>query len=362
MKNYKLILLTALTIVVMIVAGIFVNSRAPQATKEKNLLFPGLSSQLDDVAHIQIQGYDESISLSRQGNIWVIDDFDGYPALLDKVKSTVIGVSELRIVAPKTASARLYHRLGVEGPDIEDSPSLRLILKDNSDKILADLIVGSQRKSRAAENKPGLYIRLTGSKQSYLVEGLLDITSRKTDWFERTLFDIPSANISKIEITHSDGDTYTVFKTDKGQDDFELKPIPAGKKQTSVIILNKFGSLLQDFHSSGVRSATSISEPNENIDAVVTTFEGLIARIHAFELDDIAYARFRFEFDENLMAKTEDDKQIDSQNFKQLADNLNQKLEGWIFEIPEFKYDVIKKKSVRLLIDASIEDELEEDL
>ena len=357
MKKSRLVILSIITLCVIIAAGNFVKSRAPQSQKEKELFFPGLSEKLDEVAAIEVNGYQGSVSLSRQGNDWVIDDFDGYPALPEKVKSAVIGVSELRIVAPKTADSQLYPRLGVEDPSIENSTSLLVTLEDSDDNVLASLIAGSARRSLAAEDKPGLYIRKPDSKQSYLVEGRLDVSAFKTDWFERTLFDIQSAKVSRVEIRHSDGDVYSVYKSDKGQDDFELEPVPEGKQAGSAVLLNKFGSLLQGFQANGAHGRENVDEPDESVDAAVSTFEGLTAGIHAFQKDGIAHATFTFAFDqpESEDEGTEDEGAEDegAEDFAALVAELNQRLSGWVFEIPAFKYDVLKERSASLLADKS---------
>lgn len=348
MRNNRLIILAVITLIVVGVAGVFVKLRTPQAPPEKALLFPELASKLREVSAIDIAGQTESISLSRKGDDWVIDDFDGYPALPETVKSTVIGVSELRIVAPKTADPQLYPRLGVEDPSSPDATSLLLTLKDGDDNILAGLIVGHPRKSRAAEDKPGLYIRKPDAKQSYLVEGLLNLSAEKSRWFERTLFDIQSANISRVKIDHADGDAYSVFKSEKGRDDFELEPVPAGKQATSTIILNKFGSLLREFHSNSVHAQENISRPDSWVDARISTFEGLVVDIRAFEAEGIGYAAFNFDYDQANVAAEDPST---SEEFQALVDGLNQRLAGWIFEIPDFKYEVLSRSSASLLVD-----------
>ena len=284
MRKNTLIILAAVTLLVAILAVIVTDFRALQQQKEKPLLFPALSSQLDKVASIEIKSDIDSISLSRHQNSWTIDEFAGYPALLEKVKATVIGVSELRIIAPKTADKARYDRLGVEGLGVAGSPSLYLTLKDSDDAVLADLIVGLPRSSRAAENSPGLYVRRPDDAQSYLVEGLLAISADKRDWFERLLFDIPMADIHSVSVSHSDGDTYTIAKSDPDQADFVLAPVPQGKKARSAVILNKLGSLLQGFHAEAVHKADAIPNTDNPIAVVVKTFAGLVAHIRFFNM------------------------------------------------------------------------------
>jgi len=341
-KN-KLIVLSLVTVCVIIAASVFVKLRAPQLEKDKPHFFPELAEKIESVNHISIKGYAESINLSRVDNIWVIDEFDAYPAIPEKVKSAVFGAADLKLNTKKTALSRLYHRLGVEGPDIEDTASLLLSLEDGENNKLIDVIIGKPRHSSASQSSPGLYVRNADDEQSYLVDGVMEISAVKTDWIERTLFDIPAEAIKSVRIDHPDGDTFTLFKNEKGQEQFELQNIPYGKKIASELIIKRFGSILQDMQISGARSQEKFESPNKSISAQIVTFEGIIANITTFETDDIAYASFEFRFDDSLLVKDEEKNKVE--DVKAFIGNLNARILNWWFEIPAFKYDVLKKRS-----------------
>ncbi|MCZ6803592.1 MAG: DUF4340 domain-containing protein [Proteobacteria bacterium] len=341
-KN-KLIALSLVTITAIIAATIFVKMNAPQTEKDKIPFFPGLAEQIESVNHISIKGYVDSINLTRVNDIWLIDEFDGYPALPEKVKRAVLGAADLKINAPKTSLPRLYHRLGVEGPEIEESTSLLLTLGDLEENKIIEVIVGKPRRSSASQSSPGLYVRRLDDEQSYLVDGVLDITAIKTAWIERSLFDIPAEAIKSVRIDHGDGDTFTLFKSEKGQDQFELENLPFGKKLASELIINRFGSILQDMQISGARSKENIKAQGDSIHTRITTFEGIIADITAIEYDDIPYASFEFSYDESLLLEDEENEKID--NVKTFIGNLNAHTLDWWFEIPGFKFDVLKKRS-----------------
>lgn len=281
--------------------------------------------------------------------MWVIDEFDGYPALPDKVKSTVLGAADLKINAAKTKLPRLYPRLGVEGPEVEDTTSLLLSLKDADAKNIIDVIIGKPRRSSASQSTPGLYIRRPTEDQAYLVDGVMDITALKTDWIDRTLFDIPAEAIKSVRVDHADGDTYTLFKNEKGQELFELENLPVGKKLASELIINRFGNILQDIQISGARSKEKLQEPENGVHVRINTFEGTIIYINAFEQDDIAYASFEFRYDESLIVK--DDEQEQAKGVKEFVANMNARTQNWWFEIQGFKYDVIKKRTNTIMRD-----------
>ena len=341
-KN-KLVILSSITITVIVAATIFANLRAPQSQKEKTPFFPELAKQIESVNYISIKGYSDSINLTRKNNIWGIDEFDGYPALADKIKSTVLGAADLKINAPKTTLPRLYHRLGVEGPDAEDANSLLLSLYDSNKNKIIEVIVGKSRLSSSAKNISGLYVRKPDDKKSYLVDGVLNISSIKTDWIRRNLFDIPAESIKSVNITHSDGDSYTLYKNEKGQEKFELENITVSQELASELIINRFGTILQDLQISGAKSKELLKEENKSTSIKVTTFEGIVGNITAFKYNDIAYASFVFSYDDEI-GKNNNEEEIKNEDIKSYITSLNLDAENWWFEIPEFKYDIIKRR------------------
>ena len=364
MINNKLIALSLITITVIVAATIFANLRAPQSDKQKASFFPELTKQIESVNYISIKGYNDSINLTRKNDIWGIDEFDGYPALPEKIKSAVLGAADLKINASKTALPRLYHRLGVEGPEIEDTASLLLTLSDSNQNKIIEVIVGKPRLSSSAKNTSGLYVREPEKEKSYLVDGVLDISAIKTDWIKRSLFDIPAEAVKSVSVSHADGDSYTLYKNEKGQEYFELEDMPNNQELASELIINRFGTILQDLQISGARLLDD--EPgrkgNEaNVFAInsltrldstikVMTFEGIVVRITSFKHDGIAYASFKFSYDEEI-GKNNNEEEVKNEDVKTYIANLNLDTKNWWFEIPEFKYDIIKTRSNKITRD-----------
>jgi hypothetical protein len=209
------------------------------------------------------------------------------------------------------------------------------------------MIVGKIRLSSAAQNTPGLYVRRPEDKQSYLVDGVMDLTTSKTDWIERSLLDIPDEAIRAIRVEHADGDTYTLFKSEKGQEQFELENLPEGKKLAPEIIIGRFGSFLQDIQINGARSKDKLSAQENKIHVLIHTFEGTVVDIVTFELDGTPYASFEFRFDENLIPEDENKDKIEG--VKTFVANMNARTLNWWYEIQPFKYDVIKKRSESII-------------
>ncbi len=347
----KLSIFTLVTVAVIIAAAIFASMRAPQSAKEKPLFFPELKQRIEDVSHIQIKSFDDTINLARMNNTWGIEEFDGYPALPDKVKSTVLGTADLKLNAPKTALERLYPRLGVEGPIADESTSKLLTLKDATEQTIVEVIVGKPRRSSAAQSTPGLYVRIPDEEQSYLVDGVLELSAKKTDWIERSLLDIPADAIKRVQVEHPDGDSYVLFKQQKGQENFEVENLPEGKKAAPEIILNRYAAILADVQISSARKQGTFSDIQDRINTTIHTFDGLQISMQAFKADGRPYASFEFMLADT--ANGEEEAEIDQAELQQYVSNMNSKLNDWVFEIQGFKYDIVTNKSDKLYRDAS---------
>ncbi|MEM7027491.1 MAG: DUF4340 domain-containing protein [Pseudomonadota bacterium] len=346
----KLSIFSLVTLVVIIAAVVFVNLRAPQSDKIKPLFFPTLTNKIETVSKISIKSFDNSINLTRVNDVWTIDEFDGYPALPDKVKSTVLGVADLKLNAPKTALERLYPRLGVEGPVADESTSTLLTLADGQGDIIVDVIVGKPRRSSTAQSTPGLYIRESDQEQSFLVDGLLDISAKNTDWLNRSLLDIPDEVIKRVSINHDDGDTFTLFKTQQGQESFRLENMPADKKLAPDIIINRFAAILADVQITSVKKAASIQTPEQVVQASIETFDGLLVKLKAFEFEGRPFVSFQLEA-LNVENKGEDE--IKDEDMNSFVAGMNQKLNTWAFEIQGFKFDILKNRFKDIVRDNS---------
>lgn len=344
-------MLAITTVIVVVCAFTVVQLRAPQKAKDKELLFPQLADKMHQVEGMSLEGYKRTVSLSRNDDQWGIDDFDGYPALAEKVNSAIIGLSELRVLAPKTKQARLYHRLGVEGPEVEDSSSILLSLTGEEDKPVLSVIIGKPRRSQADESNPGFYIRMPDEEQSYLVEGIVDVSAIKTEWLNRQLLDFPADSIANVVVEHSDGDKYRLFRESPGQENFELNDIPYGKKPAPSVILNRYGRILQDVQISGARNVNNLSVAAEHINVELETFDGVKTTMTVFLDNEIAYSSFNFTYAPNQYAEDREESTIAPEQIKQFVAGLNQQVNGWYFEIPDFKYDIVKLKSDKLARD-----------
>jgi len=63
MRNKKLIIFSAITIIVIVAASITAQLQAPQKIRSKDILFPDLASQINEISLIEIQGNNQLLIL-----------------------------------------------------------------------------------------------------------------------------------------------------------------------------------------------------------------------------------------------------------------------------------------------------------
>ena len=341
MKRQKLLVLSAITIAVIIIAALVNQSRAPQTSIEKETLFPELANKINDVSRIEIKSSEDPdvILQKMQGGQWALQSADDYPAQIDKVKDVVVSLSQLKILATKTDNPKLYPELGVEGPEGNNTSSLLLTFSDQSGTTLASLIVGKLRKNNTGNNRPNLYVRKADAKNALLVEGYLQLKSNNNAWYERNIINIPASRIQNVNIVKSNGDHLLINKHAEGDTDFK---VIEGSTASPSVLLNKLGTFFEDMNVEGVHAANNFEFPDDATITTFTTFNGLIITVKNVFVDDKAFAHFSFtaatSSSNNDVIPENESETISVEEESQL---WNQFLSHWVYEIPEFKYETL---------------------
>ncbi|MFT5426988.1 MAG: hypothetical protein ACI9ZT_001937 [Gammaproteobacteria bacterium] len=342
MKRQKFLIFSTITIIVVGIAAFFSQTQAPQTTVEKELLFPELSNKINDVARIEINNSeDRNVILQKmQDGQWTVESADNYPAKFDKIKDTVVSLSELKILAEKTDNPKRYPELGVEGPEYKDTSSLLLTLSNDTGAAIASLIVGKPRESNAGDSRPNLYVRLPDAKNALMVEGYLQLKTDNRDWYERNVINIPASHIQTVDIVKSTGAHLSINKDAQGDTDFK---VVAGKTSSPSVLLNKLGTFLEDINVEGVHAVDSFEFPNEATKTSFKTFNGWLITVKNILIDDKAFAHFSFTTIATSNSPTNEKSADNSETISVEEESKlwNQFLGNWVYEIPEFKFETL---------------------
>ena len=282
----------AVTVVAVVAAVVISQQRAPQTSKETSLLFPDLAAKVNEVSELQVRDALSELTVRRVSGTWRVAEGDDYPALVDKVKQTVVGAADLRVVAEKTQNPDLHKRLGVEDPEGKGAESHLLTLKSDGEA-LASFIRGKARRSQSPSRSPGFYARLPGQPQALLVEGGVEISTDVAEWIERDIVDIEGVEVSDIRLSHREGPE-VILKRATPEDDLVVQNIPEGKEQESEYAIVRLAGLMANIYVNGVKRADRFASVAPATSIEVKTFDGLLAMAQVYVEDGNTYAQFSF--------------------------------------------------------------------
>ena len=204
--------------------------------------------------------------VTRKDGKWVIPSHYDYPAdAKQRLVDTATGVIGLAKDSIRSDRVEDQEAFGVVDPLDTKATSLkgigkRVTLKDGSEKVLADFIIGNEVKDHPDQR----YVRVPGQKRTYGVNVKVDLSPRFADWIETNLLKLDAARVRKVVIDHKgfdptarrevpgevitlerkDASTPWTVQTEKG--------IPAGKEPNTETLL-ALSNALGDLKIAGIR-------------------------------------------------------------------------------------------------------------
>jgi hypothetical protein len=158
-------------------------------------------------ASLEVVDYDASTArplpfkVQLKDGKWTIPSHYDYPADgKDRLIKTATGVIDLTKDTIRSYRFEDQEELGVVDPTDTTTASLkgkgkRVTLKDASDKVLADFIIGKEVKDRPGQR----YVRIPGEKRTYGVNMKVDLSTKFADWIETNLLKVDVAKVRKVD-------------------------------------------------------------------------------------------------------------------------------------------------------------------
>lgn len=367
MNAKNLIILTVITVIVVIAAVVSVHPPTDEAVSEneKQLVFPQLASSLQEVTEIQITTKEDKFTIVRQGEQWGLKEKHHYPVALDKVRNLLFGLTDLMFVEGKTNDASRYSKIGVEAVTEKEAKSTLLTVKKGQEN-LVNLIVGNSHPAKIDATRQEIYIRKPEEKQAWLALGSLSLDKKVAEWLDKQIFDFEdNQRVRQVAVTQADGFQFELLKESQKDEQYKLAKVPTGMNaKISPYDLNQIASLLSNLNISDVRPEKDIEfKKDASTTAVLSTFDGLEVTLHATAKEGKYYAKFTSKFvpppvqpKEEVVKKDEakkdepekkDEPKKDEKSeadVKKEVETLKTKTSGWVFEIPQYKYNLLIKK------------------
>ncbi len=195
---------------------------------------------------------------------WVIPSHYDYPAdAKQRLIDTASGVTGLVKDSIRSDRVEDQEVFGVVDPlDTKASSNLkgigkRVTLKDASEKVLADFIIGNPVKDHPDQR----YVRVPGQKRIYGVNVKVDLSTRFAEWIETNLLKLDVARVRKVIIDHKGfdpttgqevpGEVITLERKDAATP-WTIEGTPPGKEPNTETLL-ALATALGDVKIAGIR-------------------------------------------------------------------------------------------------------------
>ena len=363
---------------ILIAVTVFVSQRKDATSPQTGQpVFPVLKATINDVVEMSISTQSGTITVHREDDSWRVKEKHEYPADLGKVRETLIGLAELKILEPKTRKPEHYEKLGVQDVEAEGSLSTGVTLKDAAGNTLAEVIIGNDRPAKGNSDQKEMFIRKPENSQTWLAMGKLSIEKNPGEWLDKELVRIETKRVRRMRVIHPD-DTRLILEKAKPADlDYHMVDLPEGLELQSQFTVNNIVSTVASLSLDDVNPRSEIPfDQQAVVTAVFETFDGLEGTVKVLRKDEKDYVQVSAAFNADLIWKPEPEEepvpQADGQTEPKAQDKedpakpeqpkikpeaevkaeieaLNKRVAEWVYVIPKFRAEAILKKPQDLL-------------
>ena len=297
-----------------------------RATLSGDLVLPTLEHNVNSVTEVTLRKGDGThATLKKDAAGWSVGERN-WPADSARVRKLLLDLGALNVVEEKTRVPANYPQLGVE--DVSSPQATGTRVEAVSPGHTWSLIVGKSSSAKSG------FVRVMSAPQSLLAAPLLTVDADPKGWLERTLIDLPANRVREVEEKPAGAAPYTVAREKKEQTNFSLTPLPKGRELSYTGAADPIASALSSLNFDDVSKAAA--SPDSKVPhALYHTFDGLEV--------DVAGRKDGTRSLVTVSARSS------AKETEAEAQKLNARLQGWEFELPDYKYSAIFRPLDELL-------------
>ena len=334
------LLILGIAAIVAIVAGVWLAGReGSSGSSGSQALYPGLKEQLNSVTAIRIYkaGDARVVELKREGDSSTVTERDNYPADEGKLRRLLIAIADAKLYEEKTSNPEGYATLGVEDTKGNGATSLRIELVGTPKPV--NLIVGKQGAGARST-----YVRRAGEPQSWLIDTTIDTSSAPEAWLRKDIIDVSADRMQSASVQTKGGKPYTAAKAARADTNFAVEGLPKGKSLSAPTAANSVAMALASLSLADVRTASTFQSTPPAARATFKTFDGLVVEADGWVQDQKHYIALRPSFDAALAERFKvEAPNPAAPNVAEDAKKFAAKVTGWVYEIPDYKYESVFK-------------------
>ena len=273
LRALGILALSALVSVALAAFAIFHQASLLAPKSVPGPLFPGLASQLQNVARIRVESKKAVLDVVRhEDGRWTVPERANYPASLEEVQKSLVGLAALQTIEPKTSRPDWFHYLNLDAPP--KGNGVRISIGDSSGKTIASAIFGATEDIGDPSGATGIFVLKAGETQSWLARSVFEPKPDPGDWMDKTAVKVDRERIQEVDVTPLSGAAYIARRERPNEPDFKLLHPPSGREPANEAAADGVASALAGF---GFEDARPVGQVDFSKAARITTktFDGL---------------------------------------------------------------------------------------
>lgn len=339
MKPFPFAVLAALTAAVAGAALYAVAVRTTETAPEVAVgapLMPGLTEHINQVVAMTIAGGGGSVTVARPGpdsDRWTVADKANYPAALDQVRRTILGLDAAKTLEPRTVRPEQYGKL-----QVDDAGAVHLSLRLADGSALPTVLVGKIVVSPNSDHPVHqFYARRAGEAQSWLAVGQVpSLTIDPMQWVDRTLPAVVARRVMTVTVSRPGVAPLTITRSDAKQPDFTVDGLKAGAKPKQATV-NEWASAVEFLSFEDVAKQDPASQPRADTTfTTIRTFDGVVLTVRIDRHDDKPWATFAAEVDSAQAAKAAAQPEAGAPDPVHEVQEIQERTAAWSYRLSEY--------------------------
>lgn len=350
MRSKSLITLLVLAILLVGAAvSLTRKNQAPPPADIGRLLLPDLP--LNDVVRVEVAGAAATTTVERVDGRWVVREKDGYPANFDRLRQTLIRLTELKIgdVVRGGAEARAANGLGRPGADQPDT--LTVTFADAGGRTLAGLILGKvHMRKMPSDGSPygggdmpdGRFVApLTGDGAYRVKDALSELVSDPMPWIDTQLVSVEEGQLKRITIAGPGRDPLVLERD--AADVLALVGPLADDEEPNPNALSSIRNALAYLNFQNVARAMPETAAPSDSDETFTAEarDGRVFHVALGDAGDTGTRRVRLAVTYTAPATPSEDTNTTAETVMKDVEKLHAQLSPWVFMVPTYKTDAM---------------------
>lgn len=348
MSPRNVVLLGVLTLVAIVAALLFTGGRQGGVPEQAERLIPELRPVINEIDAIDITSAGDTLvaRLRRDRERWRVENRAGYEADFRRVHDLLRELAEANRAEPRTALEEWYPRLGLSDVASEQARGLRISFPGRD---LPAVVLGDRD-----ETTGGRYARLAGQAQSWLTDQALELPPTAIGWLERSVMDIPAAELAEVTIVHPDGDRVRLRPADGEGDQWVLLDVPEDREAVPDWELRPLANGLANIRLEDVREHAVV--PDDAVRALYVTRDGLNFVVALFVDEAGAWAHFSVSAEPGAVPAGEEIADEDRDRLLADAAAVDARLSPWQFALSTAKFESMTRRQQDLLVDPAADE------